>query len=298
MVDDKDKPLPFAAVYIAETPEDFYKAPRVYSSEISPGNADVSALVFQREKANRLLHFRADDNGEFQTVWRRDIISNALLPLVLFKGSLKQIAFAVGLPGYSQKVVSVERQADGKRFVRGQDPVRLEPNILPPIVLEPGEEVIKPPVSIDASLLQIHHPGPPSGKAAELFALGEKAFTERKFGDALKKYNEALEKAPNDPRILMSRLDTYYWLGQYQEVVEKGEEILELYPEYGFVHKMIADAAFLLSQFELNREHLIKAQQLDPEWPYSYTSLWKLDPRFAVVPAGWLPALKIFHNTR
>ena len=294
--DERDKSLPFAAVYIAETPEDFYKPPRVYSHEVLRGNADVSARLFGREKANRLLYFRADDNGKFQTVWRRDVIQNR--PLFFPKKPLHQIAFAVGLPGRSQRIVSFEKQASAKPFVYGDDSVRLKPNILPPITLEPGDEVIAPPVSIDASLLRLRYPEPPSGEAREMFKQGEKAFAERNFREALQRYNEALEKSPGHPLILMTRLNSHYRLGEYVEVLEKGERDIKLCPEYGFLHKIIADAALQSSRWELNRQHLIKAHQLDPEFPHSYSSLWQLDPRFAVVPKGWLPPSRIYHNTR
>jgi|GEM_PF-2924210 len=298
IVDEQDGPVPFAAVYIAQTPEDLYKPPRVYSHEAFPGNTDISPTIFGREKANRLLYFRADDNGEFETVWRRDIVRKVVLPFIWPDGSLKQITFAVGLPGYSQRIVSFEKQDDGKAFVYGYESVGLESNTLQPITLEQGREVVEPPVSIDASLLRTRHPRPPSGEGAEIFRQGEEAFSERNFREALQKYNEALEQSPDHPLILMTRLNSHYRLGEYQQVLEKGDQDIRLCPQYGFLHKIIADAAFRLSRWESNHQHLIKAHQLDPEFPYSYSSLWKLDPRFAVVPKGWLPPSEIYDNIR
>jgi len=77
-------------------------------------------------------------------------------------------------------------------------------------------------------------------------------------------------------------------------VLRDGERYVSLHPHLGFAHKIIADAAYQVANWALDRKHLILALQLDPEFKHSYLNIRKLDPRFAELPPGWLPPEEIW----
>jgi tetratricopeptide (TPR) repeat protein len=288
------KGIPRAALYIGESADDFFKPPRIYKDDVPSYNADASAHRFNRDRANRFLFLAADDSGAFTTVWRRDVIRTFFVLWPFGGNKLPSISFCVGARGYSDQVVSFASTADGEAFADSGSVVDMKENPLPPISLQEGLRGVKTPAPVQAAILRTRYPPAPRGKAGDLFAQGEAAFGEKDYEGALRYYAEALKLAPGDPTILIGRVDALYWLFRFKEVLTEGSRYVARYPHVGFVQTILADAAFHLGDQETNREYLIRAMQLEPEFKGSYEKLCALDPRFAEMPEGWPPPEKIW----
>jgi hypothetical protein len=297
---DTGGPVPRAAIYIAESEGDLFGPSRAYQDEVpwyvkGPVYIDTSELHFGRRAQNRYLFLTADETGKFTTVWRHDIVRSGIFPFTLFRsGKLRSIAFAVGAPGHADRVVVFGKTADGKGFASSADTVAMPGNVLPAIGIAPGESAGLKPVSIQTAYLRTRYPQGPTGAARDLFEQAEKAFSQQQFSQALNLYDRALKEAPDQPLILLTKMDALYRIGHYQDVLAAGAHYVDLYPDVGFAHKVIADAAYKLGQLDLSKHHMIEAMQLDPEFPSGYLSLLLLDGGYAKVPAHWLPPAEIW----
>ncbi len=297
---DTGAPIPRVAIYIAESEDDIFGPLRIYQDEVpwyvkGPAYLDTSELHFGRRAQSRYLFLMADEAGEFTTVWRHDIVKSGVLPLALLKsGRLNSIALALGAPGYSERVVTFEETSDGQEFAYRTDPVGMPYNALPAISVSRGDSGNLKPRPIEAACLRTRYPSGPVGPAGSLFEEAEKAFSEKAFGQALRLYDKALEEAPHHPLVLLMRMDALYRLECYEEVLEAAEHYVRLYPDVGFAHVVIADAAHMLGRRDLNKHHLTKAMQLDPEFRNTYLSLVNLDRGYAEVPEYWLPLAEVW----
>ncbi|HOX36420.1 MAG TPA: outer membrane protein assembly factor BamD [Candidatus Brocadiia bacterium] len=290
MDNESGKPVPRAAIYIAETESDFFKPPRKYKDEVPDYDSDASNRVFSREAANRYLFLMADDNGEFTTVWRHDAIYGVLSD----KQELKTIAFVVAAQGYSERICSYKTTVENKVFVTSDEPHKLSDNPLPPIEIEKGSVRTLAPSPIFASLLRTRYPKAPTGAARDLYLKAENAFAKKKYEESIRFYKESLKITPDQPLALLMLIDAYYVSGEIEKTIEMGERYVELYPEIGFAHKIIADAAFNKGDMILNKKHLVKAMQLDLEFRHTYFDLCRLDGRYTRTPEGWLRPLAIW----
>lgn len=292
------EPIARAALYIAESEKDFFKPPRVYAEECSaiesPAAEFGAGATFGRDAANRFLFLMADDDGQFQTIWRRDVIRYNLFPLALMSPSpLRTISFAVGARGYSDRIVSVSSLNGGKEFARNRDCARVEENLLPPIVLHKGRERSIHPESIEAKLLKPRRPIAPFGKAGTLYQQAETEFQKGQWKEALAFYDQALEAEPEQPLVWLFRLDALWRLNRFKEALEEGKRYLDKYPHVGYAYTILSDCAYPLGDAELNRSYLIKAMQLDPEFLFAYPRLWLFDSKYVVLPEGWLRSWEV-----
>jgi tetratricopeptide (TPR) repeat protein len=293
-------PVPRAAIYIAESKKDLFGPLRVYKDEVpwyvkGPVYVDTSELQFGRSAQNRYLFLMADENGKFVTVWRHDVVRSGIFPFNLFGAArLRGVAFAVGAPGHSDKVVEYTETRDGKAFAGSADAVRMADNALAAIPIAPGESGGLKHGPIQAAYLRVRYPAGPGGAAKDLFEQAEKAFSQQQFGQALNLYDSALKESPDQPLILLMQMDALYRMGRYQDTLNAGARYLHLYPDVGFAHKIIADSAYRLGELGLSKQHMVIAMQLDPEFPSSLLSLVLVDRGYAEMPARWLPVSDIW----
>lgn len=295
---DSGEPIARAALYIAESEADFFKPPRVYAEEYSANDLPVAAFgaraTFGRDAANRFLFLMADDNGHFQTIWRRDVIRHSFFPIAVMSPSpLRTISFAAGARGYSDRIVSVGSLNGGREFARNKDCARAEENLLAPIVLHKGGEWSIHPESIEVKLLMPRRPIAPSGKAGTVYQKAETAFRKKQWKEALALYDQALAAEPEQPLVWLFRLDTLWRLNRFNEALEEGKRYLDKYPHVGYAYTILSDCAYPLGDAELNRSYLIKAMQLDPEFWFAYVRLWQFDGQYSMLPEGWLPSAKV-----
>lgn len=282
-------PVPRASVYIAAEPDDLFAPPHDYSQLDEP-NRSVAFRIFERQGANRYLFFKTDDEGRFQTVWRRDAMSYRPFPLMFFPDRLNEVAFCVGSKGYITERPAFKRSLFQRGYAWSPDAIALQPNELGTLTVRKGSGpgLDPKPAPIADRYLQTRFPL--QGVLAEdEFKWAEQAFGRKDYAQALKGYDAALarELNPAHPLLMFKRLDMLYLLGRYEETLQYGNEYLAHFPHVGFVHKIIADAAFKLGRQDLNRAHLIRASQLDPEFEASLRNLAQLDPRFGLMPEGW-----------
>jgi hypothetical protein len=157
IVDSKSgAPVPRAAIYIAESTDDFFRPVRVYADEIRwyVGGVDISALVFRRPAENRYLFLMADDEGRFSTVWRHNVVVSGFLPVEMFKSTRqKHVSFVVGARGYADRVISLEHTAKGEAFASSEEPVRMTENALAHITLDAGKPGATKPKPIERAYL-------------------------------------------------------------------------------------------------------------------------------------------------
>lgn len=293
-------PLPHAAIYIAESKKDLFRTPRAYQDEVpwyvkGPVYVDTSGLVFGRRAQNRYLFLMADDSGKFTTVWRHDVVQSGIFPFNLLKSrKLKNIAFAVGAPGHSDRIVAFDKTSEQKAFAASENILGMPDNALPAVRLTTENANGLSPGPILTAYLRVHYPPAPRGDALVFFEQAEKAFSQGQFGPALNLYDKALKNAPNQPLVLLMKMDTLYRIGQYEDVLAAGRSYIRLYPDVGFAHKIVADAAYKLGELDLSKQENVLAMQLDPEFPSAYLSLILQDPSYARLPVHWLAPSEIW----
>lgn len=287
--------IPRASVYMADDARDFFAPPRLYKDEVPSYNKDISQIMFGRQGMNRYLFFKADEAGRFTVVWRRDRIATRPFPLIFFLPLRRStIAVMAAAPGYSDGLVTQTRSIQHRHFLAARHSVRLQDNALSPIALQKGQTRGPRPQPIWIEYLRTRYPVFPLGGAGAEFAQAESAFHRNDFSKALSHYDAALKKSPGHPYVQLMRLDALFALGRWAEVIEQGEDYLKTYPEVGFAHKIVADAALRLGCRDLNHAHLVRAMQLDPEFRASFIDLCFTDLAYISAPEGWLPVNQVW----
>jgi len=107
-------------------------------------------------------------------------------------------------------------------------------------------------MAIDAARMIGIRPNNPSGYALSALALQELG----RFGEALQYHNEAIQLAPEDPKLYDGRRETYTRLGQYEPALRDAETCAELRAQdFSYRHKLFAAYTALGRYDEAQREY-------------------------------------------
>lgn len=115
------------------------------------------------------------------------------------------------------------------------------------------------------SLLEPHKENKQNDSALFYNELGIAYRHKNKFSEAIKAYNLALSRNPQNPVILNNLGYTYYLKKEYKQAIEIFQKALQLAPFFKEVHSNLSLVYYQLQQYEQALEEINKVLKLDPD---------------------------------